>query len=163
MSFLIKLLKKKLWHRCFPLIFQKFLRTPFFIEHFRNAYVRCPWYTNVRVCVTGQEKLFLDNFAYLLKGWSSFFQCGAIALINNFSIVLYLQLVLLLECKNGYFKNDSGNRPCKLCGKNSFQYGGKRLSCPCLSDFFRVPKETADENDCYGENLLIILFWFCFC
>ena len=34
------LLKKRLWHRCFPVNFAKFLRTPFFIEHpwfnFRN-------------------------------------------------------------------------------------------------------------------------------
>ena len=28
------LLKKRLWHRCFPLNFVKFLRTSFFIEHF---------------------------------------------------------------------------------------------------------------------------------
>ena len=27
------LLKKRLWHRCFPLNFVKFLRTPFGIEH----------------------------------------------------------------------------------------------------------------------------------
>ena len=27
------LMKKKLWHRCFPVNFVKFLRTPFFIEH----------------------------------------------------------------------------------------------------------------------------------
>ena len=39
-SFLIKLqaapatlLKKGLWHRCFPVNFAKFLRTPFFTEH----------------------------------------------------------------------------------------------------------------------------------
>ena len=35
-SFLIKfstLFKKRLWHRCFPVKFAKFLRTPFFIEH----------------------------------------------------------------------------------------------------------------------------------
>ena len=29
----VTLLKKKLWHRCFPMNFVKFLRTPFFIEH----------------------------------------------------------------------------------------------------------------------------------
>ena len=29
------LLKKRLWHRCFPVNFVKFLRTPFFIEHLR--------------------------------------------------------------------------------------------------------------------------------
>ena len=30
---LATLLKKRLWHRCFPVNFAKFLRTPFFIEH----------------------------------------------------------------------------------------------------------------------------------
>ena len=29
----VNLLKKRLWHRCFPVNFAKFLRTPFFIEH----------------------------------------------------------------------------------------------------------------------------------
>ena len=29
------LLKKSLWHRCFPVNFAKFLRTPFFTEHLR--------------------------------------------------------------------------------------------------------------------------------
>ena len=29
------LLKKRHWHRCFPVNFSKFLRTPFFIEHLR--------------------------------------------------------------------------------------------------------------------------------
>ena len=28
------LLKKRLWHRCFPMNFAKFLRTSFFTEHF---------------------------------------------------------------------------------------------------------------------------------
>ena len=27
------LLKKRLWHRCFPVDFAKFIRTPFFTEH----------------------------------------------------------------------------------------------------------------------------------
>ena len=29
------LLKNRLWHRCFPVNFTKFLRTPFFTEHLR--------------------------------------------------------------------------------------------------------------------------------
>ena len=29
---LANLLKKRLWHRCFPVNFAKFLRTPFFIK-----------------------------------------------------------------------------------------------------------------------------------
>ena len=28
-------LKKRLWHRCFPVNFEKFLRTPFLTEHLR--------------------------------------------------------------------------------------------------------------------------------
>ena len=28
--------KRRLWHRCFPVNFAKFLRTPFFIEHIRE-------------------------------------------------------------------------------------------------------------------------------
>ena len=32
---LATVLKKRLWHRCFPLNFAKFLRTPFFIENLR--------------------------------------------------------------------------------------------------------------------------------
>ena len=28
-------IKKRLWHSCFPVNFEKFLRTPFFIEHLR--------------------------------------------------------------------------------------------------------------------------------
>ena len=30
----VTLFKKRLWHRCFPVNFVKFLRTPFIIEHF---------------------------------------------------------------------------------------------------------------------------------
>ena len=29
------LLKKRLWHRCFPVNFAKFLKTPFLTEHFQ--------------------------------------------------------------------------------------------------------------------------------
>ena len=32
-SFLIKFIKKRLWHRCFPVNFVKFLRTPSYKEH----------------------------------------------------------------------------------------------------------------------------------
>ena len=34
-SFLITLLEKSLWHKCFPVNFAKFLRTPIFTEHLR--------------------------------------------------------------------------------------------------------------------------------
>ena len=35
------LLKKRLWHRCFPVNFAKFLRTPFFTEHLRTTASDC--------------------------------------------------------------------------------------------------------------------------
>ena len=35
--------KKSLWHRCFPVSFAKFLRTPFFIEHLRWLLLQLIW------------------------------------------------------------------------------------------------------------------------
>ena len=40
------LLEKRLWNRCFPVNFTKFLRTPFFIEHHRttvSVFYRVGW------------------------------------------------------------------------------------------------------------------------
>ena len=37
------LLKKRLWHRCFPVNFVRFLRTPFFIEHLRWLLLHMFW------------------------------------------------------------------------------------------------------------------------
>ena len=37
------LLKKRLWHRCFPVNFEKFLRTPFFTEHLRWLFMNLYW------------------------------------------------------------------------------------------------------------------------
>ena len=34
-------LKKRLWHRCLPVNFAKFLRTPLFIEHLRRLLLPC--------------------------------------------------------------------------------------------------------------------------
>ena len=37
------LLKKRLWHRCFPVDFGKFLRAPFLIEHLRWLLLKLKW------------------------------------------------------------------------------------------------------------------------
>ena len=37
-------LKKRLWHRCFPANFEKFLKTPFLIEHLRWLFLN---FTNI--------------------------------------------------------------------------------------------------------------------
>ena len=34
-------IKKRLWHRCFPVNFVKFLRTPFLTEHLRSLLLKC--------------------------------------------------------------------------------------------------------------------------
>ena len=36
----LTLLKKRLWHRCFPVDFAKFPRTPFFTEHLRWVFLK---------------------------------------------------------------------------------------------------------------------------
>ena len=47
LSFLIKLqeacifIKKRLWHRCFPVSFAKLLRTPFLTEHLQWLLLKC--------------------------------------------------------------------------------------------------------------------------
>ena len=62
--FLIKLqpsglklfLKKKLQHRCFPLNFVKFIRTPFFTEHLQMTASEICWVSFLRIsfCLFGQ-------------------------------------------------------------------------------------------------------------
>ena len=46
------LLKKRLWHRCFPVNFAKFLRTPFVIEHLRWLFlsVKLIFLEDIRSC-----------------------------------------------------------------------------------------------------------------
>ena len=55
-SFLITrfLLKMRFWHRCFPVNFAKFLRTPFFIEHLRWWLLQIPGFHQIstRVAAT---------------------------------------------------------------------------------------------------------------
>ena len=41
------LLKKRLWHRCFPVNFAKFLRTPFIIEHVWWLFLNFPANVNI--------------------------------------------------------------------------------------------------------------------
>ena len=50
----VNLLKKRLCHRCFPVIFAKFLRTPLFTEHLRRLLLPLPK-TKFRIFQT-QEK-----------------------------------------------------------------------------------------------------------
>ena len=48
------LLKKVLWHRCFPVNFAKFLRTPFIIEHL--------WWLLLKHCSVTLFKFLMAQF-----------------------------------------------------------------------------------------------------
>ena len=70
------LLKKRFWHRCFPVNFAKFLRAPFFKEHFRRLlphietspliYSANQWtgFYMVETFITKELKLFFYNAFY---------------------------------------------------------------------------------------------------
>ena len=56
------LFKKRLWHRCFPLNFVKFLRTPFYIEHLCWLLFPClSLYLLLLPCRTTLETLVLSQ------------------------------------------------------------------------------------------------------
>ena len=69
------LLKKRLWHRCFPVIFVKFLRTPFYIEHlsggcFLSSVKKLHEFTLTRNIST--EKGNVSLLVIYLKCWKLF-------------------------------------------------------------------------------------------
>ena len=67
------LLKKSLWHRCFPVNFAKFLRTPFFTEHLgvvaseRVAAFCCVSYINQSLVLEDKTN---DLFLHETQYWS---------------------------------------------------------------------------------------------
>ena len=56
-SFLTTSLKERPWHRCFPMNFAKFLKTPFFIEHLK-------WLLRIYYCSFHRKFLFLFHSHY---------------------------------------------------------------------------------------------------
>ena len=96
------LLKKRLWHRCFPVNFAKFLRTPFFTKHLR-------WLLEMPL-----------TFMYISERSNS---------INNRCYILLLELVntkckayVILETKRLY-----GNVTCieHIINKSTFTWDQK--------------------------------------
>ena len=67
----VTLFKKRLWHRCFPLTFAKFLRTPFFMEHF--------WWLLLKIHI----KILFVNFVYFSE---ILFQCCFFYVYALFSV-----------------------------------------------------------------------------
>ena len=91
-------LKKRLWHRCFPVKCAKFLRTPFLTEHLQWLLLRAPNFVSVTPLSTIQntsnslEKellrtpFLLNSSQWLLSNVSYFFKKGKNR--NNFSYLL---------------------------------------------------------------------------
>ena len=93
------LLKKRLWHRCFPVKFAKFLRTTFLTEHLRWLLLRAPNFVSVpRLCTIQNTSNSLakahlrirfsqNSSQWLLSNVSYFFKKGKNR--NNFSYLLW--------------------------------------------------------------------------
>ena len=85
-SFLVKLqaasatlLKKRLWHRCFPVTFVKFLRTPFLQN------------TSGQVLLKGRESFGTENFVLLQKDFSAVFGVKkSIATTSHLNMYLHI-------------------------------------------------------------------------
>ena len=61
------LLKKRLWHRCFPANFVKFLRTPFYIEHLWWLLLNLEFFEGIhKENVTLLETSLLKNYGNIL-------------------------------------------------------------------------------------------------
>ena len=61
------LIKKRLWHRCFPVKFAKFLRTPFLTEHLQWLLLKAPNFISVaRFCAVQNTSNYLEK-AHLRK------------------------------------------------------------------------------------------------
>ena len=72
------LLKKRLWHRCFPKNFAKFLRTPFLTEHLqwllqclgKTCFTRCTSLCLILLFCFTLKKVAKKGVAVNLKVWS---------------------------------------------------------------------------------------------
>ena len=63
------LLKKRRWHRCFPVNFAKFLRTSFRIEHLLWLLLKIELFANI---VNGWRPLTISTKGYILNIWQDF-------------------------------------------------------------------------------------------
>ena len=85
------LLKKRIWHRCFPVNFEKFLRTSFFIEHLRWLLL---WGTKYWLKSKIKSKQWFWGSAFTSKEFRS--ACTPI-FRNSFEWLRLLQPVHLLK------------------------------------------------------------------
>ena len=65
--------KKGLWHRCFPVNFTKFLRTPFLTEHIRWLFLQCASERAHYQCITTFSNSWIKRWtlSQCLYHWNS--------------------------------------------------------------------------------------------
>ena len=61
------LLKKRLWHRCFPVNFVKFLRTPFYIKHLWWLLLK----DKITITIRLLSKLQMFNLSWTQSPWDT--------------------------------------------------------------------------------------------
>ena len=59
---LVTLLKKRLWHRCFPVNFVKFLRTPFLQNTFGRLLLTCDQNLTLKINSSNLSVVFMFSF-----------------------------------------------------------------------------------------------------
>ena len=79
------LFKKRLWHRCFPINFMKFLKTPFFTEHFQwlaFATLKIPYSNTLCNTSAAEAWICLVSFSGGVKDF--IFKCIFLRIITFF-------------------------------------------------------------------------------
>ena len=89
------LLKKRLWHRCFPVNFVKFLRTPFFIERLWWLLLIFHVSTAYNIIVTFKGNFFRIIFPRSSQVFVSCVLCGLLSKTILSQTVTYKILICL--------------------------------------------------------------------
>ena len=137
------LLKKRLWHRCFPVNFAKFTRTPFFTEHLWWLLLSLLWATLtttlgnpfkvLRNCLKEQMWLvlhvvYLKIFLWNPSGQSIFRDCS----LNQFRTEKLAEYQII-ECIDS-------------------------LECTCCLQFWQFQRNIKKTSIVFDEGLQILVF-----
>ena len=82
------LLKKRLWHRCFPANFAKFLRTPFLTEHFGGCFYTVK--STLQRTVSNEFTKTLINLTFMIGSCIEFiYSCLWVDELTFYDKILY--------------------------------------------------------------------------
>ena len=157
------LLKKRLWHRSFPVNFVKFLRKPFFIEHLWRLLLKL---TDLMLCLN-DVPLFVKKF--VTKKNKRFWFASSHCCISWFlTSIIYLNLKLLKINKQSetfcavIWKSTCSYNLLILWWrkglKKSFCFSEKSLICEFLITLHNLLKKSLMENFIFCAESLSNLF-----